>query len=364
MFIAALAAIPITLVNRLCGQVLRNQFRPVPFTVLNIGSIGLAVALSVAAVALFELGILGIFVGTFVAEVAMLPVRIWVVRDLLRPAFSLGDLKQLLAYGAPLVPMSLAYWIFLTSDRIVLAQLSTLDQVGLYSVAVTLVAVPSVAIAAVGQAWSPHAIAAYEANEDEARWLVSRMGTYLLAGFGLLAVAITTFAAEILAILTTAPFADAAAAVPPLALAMVAQATTNVTALGISLKKRTVYLAALAWLAAGINLGLNVLLDGPFGMLGAAWATAVSYVALSVGYLFVSQRLWPVPFDRRAILIGAAATVAFTIGAGAIPSLETIPAMLLKCAYGAAFVTVLLASGVVDRRMAAAAIRALRPASR
>jgi len=361
LFVFALAAAPVALMNRMFGQVLRNEFRAGPYTALNIASVGLSVALAVAGVVLLRLGIVGIFVGAFAAECVLLPVRAWTARGLLIRKFSVRLLRQLLAFGVPLVPTSLAYWVFLTSDRIVLGRLSTLSELGLYTVAVTIVAVPSVAIAAVGQAWSPHAYAAYESDESAARRLVARMYTYLLAGFGILAVSVTAFAPEILAVLSTSAFSGAARAVAPLALAMVAQATTNVTALGISLRKRTVYLAALSWIAAGVNLGLNLALDSRFGMIGAAWATTAAYSTLTAAFLVVSQRLWPVPIDRRKVSIAIVATIVFTLGASLIPPTGLGPAVVLKSGYTVLFAAVLVGLGVADRHLIVAAAEAVRP---
>jgi O-antigen/teichoic acid export membrane protein len=140
---------------------------------------------------------------------------------------------------------------------------------------------------------------------------------------------------------------------------MVAQASTNFTALGISLTKRTAYLAGLAWLAAGVNAALNLLLDGPFGMLGAAWATTASYIALTVGYHLVSQRLWRVPYQRRQAGIAIVATVVFTVLAPAIPAPGLILAMVLKSLYCLGFVAVLLALRVIDPAEVRSAVRSV-----
>jgi len=363
LVIIAIGAVPVAITNRMCGQILRNQFRPAAFTLLNVGAMALTVGLSVIGVVVLRLGVTGLFAGALGAELLLLPVRLWITRDMFGASFTPAILRRLLAYGVPLVPMSIAYWIFLTSDRIVLARLSNLEQVGLYSVAVTLVAVPSIAIAAVGQAWSPHAIAAYEADIEDAGRLVARMSTTILAGFGLLSVAITAFAPEVLAILSTPRYATAAAAVAPLALAMVAQASTNFTALGMSLTKRTAYLAVLAWMAAGVNAGLNVLLDGSYGMLGAAWATTASYVALTIGYHLVSQRLWQVPYERRQAALAIIATVAFTLLAPALPASGLVLTIILKALYCIAFIALLLALRVIDPAEVRSALRSATPDS-
>lgn len=320
LFIVANMAVPISIINRMCGQVLRNQFRPWAYSAMYLGFGFLSIAFAIVAVAVLHLGVFGILLGLLLGEVAQLPFRIWSVRGMFGRKISGALLRSLLAFGVPLVPTSVAYWVFLTSDRIVLGQVASLEQVGLYAVAGTLIAVGATAISALGQAWTPHAMAAYEEDDAGARRLVSNVATYLLAAFGFLAVALTTFSHEFFGILTTSSYASAASLVPPLGLAMVAQASMTVTSLGITLKKRTAFLALLAWVAAIVNLGLNLVLDRQFGAAGAAWATAATYLALTAGYLVVSQRLWRVDYDWRALSLIAVLIVVLTLVAGMLPT--------------------------------------------
>ena len=319
LFIVANMAVPISIINRMCGQVLRNQFRPWAYSAMYLGFGFLSIAFAIVAVAVLHLGVFGILLGLLLGEVAQLPFRIWSVRGMFGRKISGALLRSLLAFGVPLVPTSVAYWVFLTSDRIVIGQLQAWAG-GPVRGGGTLIAVGATAISALGQAWTPHAIAAYEEDNAGARRLVSNVATYLLAAFGFLAVALTTFSHEFFGILTTSSYASAASLVPPLGLAMVAQASMTVTSLGITLKKRTAFLALLAWVAAIVNLGLNLVLDRQFGAAGAAWATAATYLALTAGYLVVSQRLWRVDYDWRALSLIAVLIVVLTLVAGMLPT--------------------------------------------
>jgi O-antigen/teichoic acid export membrane protein len=294
--------------NLMCAQVLRNQFRAGTYAILNIVTLALMVSFSLLAALGLQMGVLGVLVGTLAAELVMLPVRILTTRDLLARRFSRAVLRQMLSYGIPLVPTSLAYWVFMTSDRILLGNLADLEQVGLYSVAVSVVNIASILILALGQAWNPHAVLAYEEDRAGAAVLFSRMLVYVLAGFGLVAVAMTTFAEELISVLAGSSFAGASAGVMPLAIGMVAYATTQVTAGGISLTGRTTYLAIFSWIAAITNLGLNFALIPAYGMIGAAVATAAAYVLLTLSYGVTSQRLWRLQFRWRSILFAVAIT--------------------------------------------------------
>lgn len=351
----ALLWTPVRLTNMMCAQLLRNEFRAVPSIVLNVMALALIVAGGVIGAVVLELGVEGVLLGTLAGELAMLPIRLLSARHMLRWRFSLPTLRRLLAYGAPLVPTSLAYWIFTTSDRVLLSNLSTLEQVGLYSVAASSVGVANIAVMALGQGWNPHAIQAYEADEDVARHLFARMFTYILAGFGLLAVGMTVFADELIGLLAGSGFEGAAAAVPPLALGMIAYASTQVTAGGISLKGRTVFLAVYSWIGAVVNVLLNLLLIPPFGMVGAAWATTAAYVVLTIGYGITSHRLWAFRYDwrRAATILGL--TVAAVLASPLLPQAgNDDPAMWIvasgvKLLYCAGLLAAMFLFGGLDR---------------
>lgn len=350
LLVVVLLSAPVGLVGALLGEALRNQFRPVLYTVLSTANAVSVIALSLIAVLILHWGLVGVGAGTLLGTLLLLPARIWAVRELLAADFSLRVLRQLLHFGVPLVPVSVAYWVFAYSDRIVIAKLSTLAQVGLYSVAASVTAILALAHGALGQAWSPHAMRMYEEDPEFARAFFGRMLAFIVLLFGALCVAISAFAPEILRVVAPPSYEHAATAVAPLCLGYLAFASTQVTALGISLAKRTVYFAVFAWMAAALNLALNLALVPIWGMVASAWATAASYLMLSLAYFRISQRLWPIEYDRRRVLTASVVGIAFT--AGAHPLLETASSLraLAASGYVLAFLALLFAFGLLQRR--------------
>jgi O-antigen/teichoic acid export membrane protein len=360
VIILSLLTAPVTLLSAMLAQALRNEFRAVLFAGLNVASALTTVALGVLFVAGLGWGVTGLAAAGLVGAAVLIPPRVWAARHLLRPVFAGSLLGRLLRYGVPLVPATIAWWIFDLSDRIVLGKLSTLSQVGLYSVANGVTSLLAVLVGSLGQAWSPHAFKLYEERPAETSRLFGRMLTYILVAFGVLAVGITTFAHELLSVLADPKYGGAARAVGPLALALVAYASIQVTASGISIKKKTGYLALFAWLAALLNLGLNLAFVGRYGMMASAWATLASYAFLTVGYFLVTQRLWPVSVERRKALLALAATGGFTVAAPHLPDIGLAASVSVKVAYVVGFVALLVALQVVDRQELAAARAAVR----
>lgn len=333
----ALTGVPVSMVSSFCGQALRNDFRPGLFTTLNVLTAVSGIGLSLLAVLVYDLGILGVLAGSVVGTAMWLPVRLWLIRHYLGWSFSSDLLRKLLVYGVPLVPTTVAYWIFGASDRVVLGKLSTFEQVGLYGVAASVTSVLAFVNSAIGQAWTPHAVNAFEADRESALLLFGRVAMYLVASFGFLCVGVSAFAPELLRMLATPSFYAAAHAIGPLSLGYLAYASTQVTGISISLAKRTEYFAVYAWCAAVLNLGLNFLVVPRWGMVGAAWTSALAYAFLTASYAATSQRLLPVVYQTRRTLALIALVVGFTIAAGALPTLALPLAFAMKSLYCAAF---------------------------
>ena len=288
--------------------------------------------------------------GTLLAAALVLPIRLWTVRAMLRPVFSAQVVRGMLAFGLPIVPASLAIWVFASSDRLVLAKLSTLDQVGIFAVAASVASILGLLNGAIGQAWSPHAFRVYVEQPAEAPAFYGRIMTYILVGFGLASVGITAFAPELLTVVATPQFYPAAVAVGPLALGFMASASVQITAVGISLTKQTKYLALFTWIAALLNLALNLLLVPRWGVMGSSWATAMTYLFLTVAYALATQRLWPVLYEKRRAISAIALAAIFTVGAMYLPALPLMEGIVLKSIYCLIFVALLAGFQAVDRR--------------
>lgn len=346
---------PLRLTNLMFAQVLRNQYRARTYTSLNILTLAATVALILIAILGLRLGIAGVLVGMVGGELVMLPIRYGFVRRMFVKQVSGTTLRQMIRFGFPIVPASLAYWVFSASDRLLLSNLAGLGEVGLYSAAVSIVSMTTVAVTALSQAWMPHAVEAFERDRLHAASLYGRMLTFVLVGFGGLAVFLTTFAPEIVNVLTGDSYRTAAAAVGPLALGVVAQATTHITSGGITLMHRTSRMATFSWIAALFNVALNVALIPLLGMVGAACATALTYVALSTTYGIASQRLWAIAYEWRRSAMAIAVTLAAVVGAyglnATLPqaSSEPLLAITAKLGYLIVFVLALIVTGAMTR---------------
>ena len=309
-WVIGLASSPLAMMNLILSQALRNRFRAKTFTTLNIITAILTLTLSVTFVLGFDLGVAGALLGAAVASLVMIPVRFWSVKDLLSRRFSAQFLKKLLLFGLPLVPMNIAFWLFSNADRLMLARLASMEEVGLYAIAAAMAAVLMLLQNAVGQSWLPHAVKVYEDNIDHAAQVFRRTMIFLLAASGLIITAFVALAQEIIFILVPPAYYGSFWAIPLLAVGFLFFTSAHVSVVAIMVKNKTIYIMLACWLVAAVNIGLNAMLIPYFGIVGAGAATGISYILFALSYALISKRLWPVSYPIT--IIAALLAVPFT----------------------------------------------------
>ncbi|MEK7142620.1 MAG: flippase [Patescibacteria group bacterium] len=280
----------LTLLINLCKAVFRLEFRAKTFALIAGLQAILTVGLMILFVAYFRLSLTGYFLGGLLGAGASLILAISLIRNNLSLTLSWRRLKEMIVYGSMIVPASVAFFVFDLSDRFFLNHYRDLTELGLYSIGINIASLILFFSVAIGQAWSPFILKIYFQSKKIFHEFVPRTFTYYLIFFFVLAVGLTLFGEEILRIFTTEKFYPAARVIGPLALAMVFSASLQVTAMGISISRKTKYFALFSGLAAGLNIILNFFLIPRYGMVGAGFATAFSYLFLTIVYFFQSQR--------------------------------------------------------------------------
>jgi O-antigen/teichoic acid export membrane protein len=110
-----------------------------------------------------------------------------------------------------------------------------------------------------------------------------------------LALGFSWYRTEIISLLASAKYAEAATIVPYIVFPLLFHGGYAVYAAGLYIQKRTVFLMSSMLVAAGVNVALNVLLIPRFQLFGAALATLVAYVLLAVWAYFSARRHVRVP---------------------------------------------------------------------
>jgi O-antigen/teichoic acid export membrane protein len=302
------------------------------------------IVLAVLLVAVWQFGVKGILVASLVSAgvVFVVSAREY-VRDLVRNVdWRVG--WEMIAFGSPLIVGAFAFYALNLADRFFIRHYHGLADNGLYGVAFRYSQVVLVGVFAFRMGW-PQWHYSWLSSERHPE-MVARGANWFAAGIGFLVVLVSAWILPLFHLLMPEQYWDATVAVAPLSLAAMATGAYAVTGVGLNVTKRVGLIPVIALFAAAVAVGLYFLLIPPFSYVGAAWATvtALWLMALLVG--IVSQRIYPVPWDRRRLPLAVGATVALALAALALDAWVPFSASLpLRVAITAAYPAVLLLGG-------------------
>ena len=286
--------------NVYCLDVLRVNFQPWKFTSLTLIQNITTVVSSLIFVIGFGWGVIGYLGGLSLGYALTLPFSLWLIRSNLTWQFEFKLAKELVKFGYPFIFAGLAFWLYGSMDRWMLAELSTNTQVGLYSLAFKLATVLIFLNTTFATAWSPFA---FKSHRNDPNYKEHFSTLFVLWWYALIfaATALSLFSPEILFILTPPDYWPAAMIVPYIAFGLALTGAGQVVGIGISLKNRTVHFTYASWITAFINLTMNYFFIPVWGAEGAAIATLFSNGVLFFYYYLISQKLHPLPLNLKKV---------------------------------------------------------------
>ena len=290
--------------------------RVVAFSVLSLGVVIGKIATIVLLIAGLQMGVEGKFKAeAFVVGIAVSIVIFIGLRSLRWKNISLAKTGQAIAYGVLIIPHSLSAVSNDMIDRLIINKFLGLAETGLYSLTYQVVGIGTLITISLNQAISPMYVrqmkeveAARNRSDGDlaARWNleVARTGLKFLALSGAVILAIAAVANPLILIVAGEAFSSALKIVPLLAMGSLAWAIYFPFSQAVFFRAKGARLVFIVTLSAAcINVLGNILLIPYLGVAGAAWATLLSNLAMSVGALLLSKRCFPLVYPYRKILL-------------------------------------------------------------
>jgi O-antigen/teichoic acid export membrane protein len=308
----------------------RVEQRSTAFVSASLTNVAITIGMTVLLVVALRKGATGAVVGNFVGTLCVYVGLVAYRRYQLGLQFDRRLFREMNRFGLPLVPAALALWAINFVDRFFVGQFKGQAEVGVYSLAVRISSAIAFLLVAFQLAWPAFAYSIQD--EREAKRTYAFVLTYLLLVCSWLSLALGLLAPWLVELLGTPRFHRAQEAVGVLAFASTAYAGYSVLAIGVGRARRTQFNWIVTGAAGAVNVGLNFALIPPYGMMGAALATAAGYAALFLCKTLNAQRVWPVPYQWRRVLTAAGVAIALT-ALGRALDVPLAVAILLCLAY-------------------------------
>lgn len=224
--------------------------------------------------------------------------------------FSLHDLRMMLVFSTPLVFSSVGVILSQLVDRLIINSYLGLEALAPYALAFRVSLVVTLAMVGFQGALTPLIYTHH--RESGTPGQIATLYRWFVAMALLLFTGITLTDRWIIALIAPLAYAEAEHYVPLLVLSNVV-AAMYIFMPGMGLARRTAMIAAVNLAGAAVNLGLNLVLIPRLGPFGAALATLAGASMAFLGYLYFSQRFYPVPHNWLRLVVSAVAVIAVVL---------------------------------------------------
>jgi O-antigen/teichoic acid export membrane protein len=278
----------------------RKAFR---FSLFRLSAIVTTLALNYVLIVGRGWGVEGIFVanaaGSGVACLLLLPTLL----KRLEFRWDREVLKKFLPFGLTNVPAYVSSMMVQVIDRPIVQAILGLGALGVYQANYRLGFVMMVLVGLFEYAWRPFFMRQHLADDAKARVLFARVFTYVMTALGGAFLALSWGLPHLVAFsfwgrrLLTPEYAVGLPIVPVVMLAYVFQGMYTNFIAGVYIKEKNKALPWVSGLGAALNIAANLVLVPRWGLMGAAAATLVAYMAMAGALFAVSHRIYPVPYE-------------------------------------------------------------------
>jgi len=217
---------------------------------------------------------------------------------------SISVFLGMLKFGAPMVLFALVIPVLNFSDRFFLKLFVSLDDIGIYSIAYKFgMIINMVLVIPLQRGWMPMM---YKMGVEKESHKYYRDILFYYAVFGALVfLGISFFANGLIKMVATPEYLSGVTFVPIITLAYFVNGFRQFFMAGSALNSKNSLLGFASLIGIITNVFLNYFLIKYFGVIGAAWATLISYFLLSTIIYLFSQRLVPINWAwNRLIKLG------------------------------------------------------------
>jgi O-antigen/teichoic acid export membrane protein len=282
-------------------------------------------------------GLIIIWQANAIGEFVILLVLIPFVLKNIRISFQKTIIKEMLAYGTPLMLAATSGVILAVTDRYMLNSMSGLEKTGIYTLGFRIANTLKIVIStSLGMALTP--ILMKKINEKGSQRFYSKVMTYSGYIFIIGLLALSMFSLEILKVFTgSAKYWAANGVIPLVSFALFFGLIKDNVTIGLIIRKKTKVIGLLIFITSILNIVLNMLFIPIWGIYGAALATLCSQIFFFITMAVQAQKAYFIPYEWKKLLILLLLAAVFLSFGLAISNLSIVFRLLIKVALFISF---------------------------
>ena len=286
--------------------ILRVEERSVAYSVVRILRFLIELSLNIWFVVVQKEGFLGILYANVLASLLNVLMLLPIQWRYLKGRFRLPAFKEMALFGLPLIPNGLAYLLIEMSDKFLMNHFLGRETLGVYAANYKFGTILLFLVSAFRTAWQPFFLKV--ARQEDAKQIYARVLTYFTLIGVVMVVGVSYLLTDVLTFDVGGGFSLLGrrywAGLPIIPVILTSYLFyglyVNFT-VGVYIRKRTRMMFLFTGAGALVNIASNFYLMPAHGMMGAAVATLLSYMVMA-GLLFAyNQKIYPVPYDYKAL---------------------------------------------------------------
>lgn len=287
-----------------CAQYVKAVKSTILYTVDSILMTFVTVVASIVLLSVYEMGITGYMLGYIIGNAVSFIFLFWrgkLYKDFSYSLFSKSLCKILILFCIPLIPNTICWWISNCSDRFMITYFLGAAENGIYAISYKIPTILTILVGIFIQAWQ---ISANQAAEDKhIAQYYSKIYKYLDTFVVCLSAVIILLSRLIIKIMVAEAYYEAWRYVPCLVFAICFYSKAQLLGTIYTTFRQTKMAFVTNFIAAIANIVGNFILIKQLGVMGAAIATAISYVILWFIRCKDTQKYVEISYDKSREMI-------------------------------------------------------------
>lgn len=280
---------------------LRYQKKSGFYFIVTMVGLLLNFGITMSLLVLSDIKICAPFIGMLVTNILLLSAMMMFERQTITFRVPKGDYKIVLIFGLQVIASSFLAYIYECSDKIIMKEMLSLSDVGIYSLSgrigtvfKLLVYLPFALI------WAPLRME-YKDSPDNVSFVRKITNYYSLFGM-LLILGCMVWGYDVLRLLFPQPeYAISLKMFPVCMVGFYFFGYMSIWDFGVFINNKLYYLSIIPVVCLAFNTGMNFLLLPKIGVQAAAYIFALTYVLSAFLLLFFSNQYYPIPMDWKRL---------------------------------------------------------------
>lgn len=270
------------------------RFKSKSFALIKISQTLLTFILSYYLIAIEDLNWEGLILAKLIvlSSFALLSLILLYKGKFVKIIFNKSHIKYAVLFGLPLVPHLLSAFIVNLSDRMFITNYLGLAETGSYTVSYQIGSILDLLCISINLAWAPWLYSKLE-NFKQNKPLLKKVTTLGILAIIAVAIILILFVPLILNIFISDKFRISEFLIMLIVIGFAFQGFYLVFVNYLFYLKKTKEISAVTVFVALVNLGLNFILIPQFGVIGAAYATLISFVIKATIIAFIVNKKYP-----------------------------------------------------------------------